>query len=73
MGYSAHCTKGLRGGGCWFCPNAHLDEIAQLVKEHPDYWNILKEWAKHPDLWTTKFNRTMNFDELNSKIEEMLQ
>ena len=65
--------KRLKRGGCWFCPNAHLDELAQLVKEHPDYWNILKEWAKHPDLWTTKFNRTMNFDELNSKIEEMLQ
>lgn len=28
--------------GCWFCPNAPIRELANLVNEYPEYWRALR-------------------------------
>lgn len=35
-------------GGCWFCPNAKMDEIKHLMNYHPELWKKLIE-LEHTD------------------------
>lgn len=46
----------LRGGGCWFCPNARKSELNHLRNNYPDLWNKLLELERMPDLIGNKFN-----------------
>lgn len=37
-------------GGCWFCPNAKIHELAHLYTNHPHLWAELRELADTPNL-----------------------
>jgi len=33
-------------GGCWFCHNQRLQELRNLRKNHPKYWELMLRWDK---------------------------
>ena len=33
-------------GGCWFCHNQRLQELRNLRKQHPQYWELMLKWDK---------------------------
>ena len=33
-------------GGCWFCHNQRLQELRNLRKNHPKYWELMLKWDK---------------------------
>ena len=31
-------------GGCWFCHNQSVDQLRNLRKNYPQYWELLLKW-----------------------------
>lgn len=46
--------------GCWFCPNASIEEMAQFAKDYPEYWQELRCLAEDKETVSPcfKYNRT---------------
>lgn len=51
--------------GCFFCPNAKMQELRHLYDHHPDLWVRLLECQKAPNKATEKFNRNYRIDEID--------
>lgn len=67
-------------GGCWFCPNARLQEQARIKRDYPELWSKL-EWvaqflAGYPDAqqreYVKRFCWGKTFDERNAEIDAYL-
>ena len=43
-------------GGCWFCPNATMQELRYLYDKHPDFFRTLLKLEETPDLLGYMFN-----------------
>lgn len=39
-----------RRGGCFFCPNAHDDQLRYLRANHPDIWNKMLQLQSEPNI-----------------------
>lgn len=59
-------------GGCWFCPNATYSEFAHVKAKHPELWNELKQLSAEKDLVSTGFKYGKTFDEVNKKIDAII-
>lgn len=57
-------------GGCWFCPNAKLTEMASLKKNHPELWNELATLAKQPD-YIGGFKYSIPFEDIDKQIDQI--
>ena len=55
-------------GGCWFCPNAKMEELRHLYDHHPDLWARMLELQALPGKVSEKFNRTMRFSDIDEKF-----
>lgn len=58
-----------RRGGCFFCPNAKLQELRHLYLYHPDLWARLLECQKAPNKVTECFNRTDTITEIDALFQ----
>ena len=58
-------------GGCWFCPNAKLCELAKLKHQHPELWNELEKLANEPD-YIGGFKYGEPFSSINEKVDEII-
>lgn len=60
-GLLSPCYKYSKRGGCWFCPNASLQELKHLRNNHNELWQDLLRLENIPDkigdIWNTR-NRT---------------
>ena len=54
--------------GCFFCPNASMNELRHLYACHPDLWNRLLTCQKAPNKATELFNRNYRIDELDERF-----
>lgn len=55
-------------GGCWFCPNARKEELAEFKFNYPELWGKLENLDR-TNLVTPKFNRKYTFEELNERLD----
>ena len=55
--------------GCWFCPNQSVEQMARFAKEYPQYWALLEELAKDPDLASQNFRFGETFAQVNQQIK----
>lgn len=61
-------TSGRDRQGCWFCPNASIEEMAQFAKEYPDYWHELRILAQDEETVTKAFKYNRSFASVDSEI-----
>ena len=50
------CYELSKRGGCWFCPNAKLEEHKQIKELYPDTWNEFVKLESEPNLANNKWN-----------------
>ena len=43
-------------GGCWFCPNAKMDELRQIKEIYPDIWNEFVLFESEDNVAFNRFN-----------------
>lgn len=60
-GLLSPCYEYSTRGGCWFCPNASIQELKHLRNNHKELWNELLRLEEIPDIigdvWNAR-NRT---------------
>lgn len=59
-------------GGCWFCPNQRNEELAYLIKNHPELWNELKMLSKEENLISYGFRYGKTVEEVELKINKLI-
>lgn len=55
-------------GGCWFCPNQSVKELAKLNKEYPELWEELKKMSKCENLVSEYFMYNKTFQEIEEQV-----
>lgn len=55
-------------GGCWFCPNQHIQELELLYYSFPHLWKELMEVQDMPNKVQEKFNRTQTLYDIEKQI-----
>lgn len=50
-------------GGCWFCHNQSVDQLRQLRKNYPEYWELMLKWdTDSPVTFHTDGHTVHDFD-----------
>ena len=60
-----HSTR----GGCWFCPNQSIKELARLRSNHPGLWNELVELSHTPNLCSYGFKYGKTVQEVEKEMD----
>ena len=60
-------------GGCWFCPNSKIKEMAELKMHHPHLWKELEKLNQEQNKVSTYFMRNKTFDEVNAEVDVYIQ
>lgn len=60
-------------GGCWFCPNQKIQELALLYRDFPHLWDELMEIQKMPNKVQENFNRTQTLYDIENQIKNGVQ
>lgn len=55
--------------GCWFCPNQHIEELAELKTIRPDLWAELKKLSYVENTIARGFKYGKTFDEIESQVD----
>lgn len=56
-------------GGCWFCPNQSIKDLAKLKKEHPNLWQELKELSQVENLASDGFKWGKTFSQVEEEVD----
>lgn len=59
-------------GGCWFCPNQPISELAELKQEEPEKWKELEALSKVENTVARGFKYGVPFEEINRKVDEYI-
>lgn len=62
-------ASGRKRQGCWFCPNASIEEMAQFAKNYPNYWNELRKLSMEHNTVSRKFKYNRTFVSVDSEIQ----
>lgn len=60
-------------GGCWFCPNARLGEMAHIIQNYPELWAELEKLAHAENLVTYGFKYGQTVQEVTAKAHQYIQ
>lgn len=60
-------------GGCWFCPNQKIQELAVLYYEFPHLWKELVEIQDMPNKVQENFNRRQTLYDIEKEIKNGVQ
>ncbi len=55
-------------GGCWFCPNVNVQELAQFAKEFPELWAELEKLSHDTEIVSNGFKYGRTFESVNREI-----
>lgn len=55
-------------GGCWFCPNAKLDQFIAIRRDHPEMWEELRELSHTPNLCSYGFKYGKTLEEVEREM-----
>lgn len=64
--------KFAKRGGCWFCPNQGIKELARLKVKHPQLWAELEIFAKSENKVSEAFRYNKTFWEINGEVDEYI-
>lgn len=59
-----------RRGGCWFCPNATIRELAKTKRDYPDLWAELQKLDRVENTNSKGFSRGRSFSEIERLVNE---
>lgn len=59
-----------RRGGCWFCPNATIRELAKTKRDYPDLWAELQKLDRAENTNSKGFSRGRSFSEIERLVNE---
>lgn len=59
--------------GCWNCPNQSIFAFMQLKIYKPEKWEMLRELSKTPNLCSYGFKYGMTFEELEKRVDNMIE
>lgn len=59
-----------RRGGCWFCQNATIRELAKTKREYPDLWAELQKLDRVENTNSKGFSRGGSFSEIERLVNE---
>lgn len=65
--------SGKKRGGCWFCPNQHISELAELKQTEPDKWHELKLLSKVENTVASGFRYGETFDEIEAQVDYYIE
>lgn len=60
-------------GGCWFCPNARISELAHLKEEHPDLWAELEKLSHVPNTVARGFKWGESFQSIDRRVDQYIR
>lgn len=60
-------------GGCWFCPNARISEMAELKDEHPELWAELEKLSHIPNTISRGFKWGESFASVDRRVDQYLR
>lgn len=60
--------KGNRGG-CWFCMNVRIRDLAKFKLDHPDLWDELKKLSLTPNLCSYGFKYGKTVQEIDERLD----
>lgn len=60
-------------GGCWFCPNAKIPELAHLRQYHPELWAELEKLGREENTCSKRFKYDLTVSELGAKVDKYLK
>lgn len=61
--------KFSKRGGCWFCPNQTIKELAYLKTQHPELWAELVTFDSVPNKVSEGFKYGKTFKEISEKVD----
>lgn len=59
-------------GGCWFCPNQKIKELAYLKVNHPEYWDELLKLDAAENTIQRCFSYSKTFSEIAAEVDEYI-
>jgi 3'-phosphoadenosine 5'-phosphosulfate sulfotransferase (PAPS reductase)/FAD synthetase len=65
---SPYYSSGRSRQGCWFCPNARIEEMADFAKKYPEYWSELRAMAQDEETVSKVFKYTRTFESVDREI-----
>lgn len=65
-------SMGRHRQGCWFCPNASIEEYAKLKQEYPHLWNELVQLNKVQNTCTRGYKYGTTFDDLQMRVDHII-
>lgn len=65
--------RNSKRGGCWFCPNATIKEMAYTKEYHPELWEELERLSKTPNMASQGFKYGKSFTEVDREIDKYLE
>lgn len=69
-GLFSPCYELSKRGGCWFCPNAKIEEHKEIKALYPDVWDKFKNLEKTENVAHNKFNPFgMTIEEIDERIK----
>jgi len=67
-------TYGIaKRGGCWYCPNQGVPELARLKQQHPELWNELVELSQVENTITRGFKYGQTFESVNAEVDAYIE
>lgn len=61
-------ASGRKRQGCWFCPNASVEEMAQFAKEYPELWNELRILSQDTETVSKYFRYNRTFESIDREV-----
>lgn len=62
-------SSGRKRGGCWFCPNQSIAELAELKKNEPEKYAALEELSKVENTIARGFKYGKTFEQVNAEVD----
>lgn len=62
-------SQGKKRGGCWFCPNQSIAELAELKTKEPNKYNALQELSKEKNTVARGFKYGKTFEQIAAEVD----
>lgn len=62
-------SSGRKRQGCWLCPNASIEEMAEFARKYPCYWAELRSLAQEENTVSNCFKYNRTFESVDFEIQ----
>lgn len=65
-------SKGRKRGGCWFCPNQSIAELAELKRNEPEKYAELERLSKIKNTIARGFKYGKTFEQIDAEVDSYI-